>query len=182
MAPRSCSTGEMGNALASLIAIAGTLLGASATYVFQLRTSRQARRHAWEERLWQERLATYGAFADALTSYRYSQNDRWHRRREDPDGPTDVAARDVSFVRRASAKSALFRLQLVTTDLALNHLATQALDASWKIYSSADQAELNARRDQALSALEEFMNVASQQVLEAVARGQAQRASLYLSP
>ncbi|NUW38328.1 hypothetical protein HTZ77_44070 [Nonomuraea sp. SMC257] len=117
-----------------------------------------------------------------LTSYRYSQNDRWHRHREDPDGPADVVARDVSFVRRASAKSALFRLQLVTADPALNHLATQALDAPWRICSSADQPELNAGRDQALIALQEFMNAASQQVLDAAARGQAQRASLYLSP
>ncbi|NUW45378.1 hypothetical protein [Nonomuraea rhodomycinica] len=172
----------MGNALASLIAIAGTLLGASATYVFQLRTARQARRHAWDERLWQERLATYSAFADALTSYRYSQNDRWHRHKEDPDGPADVAARDVSFARRASANSALFRLQLVTADPALNHLAAQALDAAWRIYSSADQTELDAGRDQALIALQEFMNAASQQVLNAAARGQAQRASLHPSP
>ncbi|MFI6921778.1 hypothetical protein ACIBIZ_17655 [Nonomuraea spiralis] len=171
----------MGNALASLIAIAGTLLGASATHVFQLRTARQTRRHAWDERLWQERLTTYGAFADALTSYRYSQNDRWHRHREDPDGPTDVAARDISFARRASAKSALFRLQLVTADPMLNHLATQALDAAWRIYASEDQVELNTRRDNALSALEEFMNAASQQVLE-VGRGQAQRVSFHISP
>ncbi|MFI7691663.1 hypothetical protein ACIBQ6_21525 [Nonomuraea sp. NPDC049655] len=169
----------MGSALASLIAIAGTLLGASAAHVFQLRTARQTRRHAWDERLWQERLTTYGTFADALTSYRYSQNDRWHRHREDPDGPIDVAARDISFARRASAKSALFRLQLVTADPTLNHLATEALDAAWKIYSSEDQVELKARRDQALRALEEFMNAASQQVLE-VARGQVQRASLDL--
>ncbi|WP_051866511.1 hypothetical protein [Streptosporangium roseum] len=77
----------MESAITSLIAIAGTLLGVAASYVFQLRSARQARRFAREDRLWQERLMAYSAFAEAVTAFRKSQNDRWRQAQANPLGP-----------------------------------------------------------------------------------------------
>lgn len=64
----------MESVVTSLVAILGTLLGATTTYAFQIRTAKQARQSATEERLWQERLAAYSTFAGALTDFRKSQN------------------------------------------------------------------------------------------------------------
>ncbi|GAA2282386.1 hypothetical protein GCM10010149_28830 [Nonomuraea roseoviolacea subsp. roseoviolacea] len=57
----------MQSAITSLIAVVGTLLGATATYIFQARATKQARWEARDERLWQEQLAAYSAFAGAIT-------------------------------------------------------------------------------------------------------------------
>jgi hypothetical protein len=60
----------MGAALASVIAVAGTLLGSVVTHVLQRRTAGHAERFARDERLRQERLTVYSVFAEAVMAYR----------------------------------------------------------------------------------------------------------------
>jgi len=55
---------------ASIIAVAGTLLGSTTTYVFQRLTAGHAEEFARNEQLRQERLAAYSAYAGAITELR----------------------------------------------------------------------------------------------------------------
>ncbi|TXK35129.1 hypothetical protein [Nonomuraea sp. C10] len=154
----------MESVITSLVAIAGTLLGATATYVFQLRTARQARQSAREERLWQERLAAYSAFAGALTDFRKSQNDRWHREQEDPQSAAYLTARDDSYRQRANATAALFRLRLVTTNRELEELASLALRSTEEIHEAADEQDRTDRGRKARRALLDFTQAAAANV------------------
>src|SRR4051812_14137480 len=154
----------MANIMTSLIAILGTLLGATATYVFQMRAARQARQSAREERLWQERVAAYSAFAGALTDFRKSQNDRWHRKREDPQSAAYTAARDESYRQRANATAALFRLRLVTTNQKLDEMASLALQLTEEIHEATDEQDRTDRGRKARRALLDFAQAAAVQV------------------
>jgi hypothetical protein len=151
----------MESVVASLVAILGTLLGAAATYVFQLRTARQARQSAREERLWQERLAAYSTFAGALTDFRKSQNDRWHREQEDIQSAAYAAARDESYRQRANATAALFRLRLVTASQELDSLASLALKLTEGIHDATDAQDRIDRGRKARQALLKFSQAAA---------------------
>ncbi|MGR6915438.1 hypothetical protein ACU635_14430 [[Actinomadura] parvosata] len=152
----------MQSAITSLIAIAGTLLGAAATYVFQGRTAKQARLEARDERLWQEQLAAYSAYAGAITSYRASQSARWYRKREDPD--EYVSARGKALEERANAKAALFRLRLLNPDAELNRLAVEALEFTTAIHRAADEATRAEQAERSQLALLAFVEAASGQI------------------
>ena len=76
----------MNSIIASLAAILGVVLGSVLTYLFQARNARQAQESARDQRLWQERLTAYSEFAGVVTDFRRSENDRWHREQEDPQG------------------------------------------------------------------------------------------------
>lgn len=154
----------MQSAITSLIAIAGTLLGAAATYVFQARAARQARLEARDERLWQEQLAAYSAFAGAITAYRASQSARWYRKREDPSGSAYISARDESLGERANAKAALFRLRLLNPDAELSRLASEALEVTTAIHRAADEAARAEQAERSQLALLAFVEAASGQI------------------
>jgi hypothetical protein len=64
---RLWSTHPVSAVFASLIAVVGTLLGSLSTFLFQQRTAVRAEVAVREERLRQERLAAYSAFAAAVT-------------------------------------------------------------------------------------------------------------------
>lgn len=151
----------MESVVTSLVAIFGTLMGAAATYVFQLRTAKQARQSAREERLWQERLAAYSTFAGALTDFRKSQNDRWHREQEDPQSAAYSTVRDESYRQRANATAALFRLRLVTTNQELDDLASLALRLTEEIHDATDEEDRTARGRKARRALLDFAKAAA---------------------
>ncbi|GGO79223.1 hypothetical protein [Nonomuraea cavernae] len=156
----------MASAIPSIIAVAGTLLGVTITYVFQTRAARQARQAAREERLWQERLAAYSAFAGALTDFRKSQNDRWHREQEDPQSQAFIAARDESYQKRADATSALFRLRLVAANGTLSELASAALKLTEEIALAADEPDRRDLGRKARRALLNFTEAAAAHVRE----------------
>lgn len=156
----------MGSAITSIIAVVGTLLGATATYVFQARAARQARQAAREERLWQERLSAYSAFASALTDFRKSQNDRWHREQEDPKSEAFITARDESYLKRSEATAALFRLRLVAAEGALDELASAALKLTEEVHLAADEPDRRDRGRKARRALLDFTQAAATQVQE----------------
>ncbi|WP_051027586.1 hypothetical protein [Nocardia higoensis] len=79
--------------LTALIAVAGTLLGAIITHWFQRSAAERAAQHAVLERLRQDRLLAYSAFATAAMDYRRQQVDRWHSVRRDPSSEAIRAIR-----------------------------------------------------------------------------------------
>ncbi|RMI29323.1 hypothetical protein [Nocardia stercoris] len=67
--------------LTALIAVGGTLLGSIVTFGFQRLTADRTVRQGFRERLRQDRLSAYSAFAAVVMEYRHFENDRtgWHR-------------------------------------------------------------------------------------------------------
>ncbi|MEW1803471.1 hypothetical protein ACIGO7_26245 [Streptomyces virginiae] len=109
----------MDAALTGLVAVFATLAGSTLTFVFQRHIARRAERFTRDQQLWHERIATYSAFAAAVTDFRRSQNDRWHLERADPNSPQFIGARDESYQRRADSTAALCRVRLLCGDSAL---------------------------------------------------------------
>jgi hypothetical protein len=150
--------------LLGLIAVAGTLLGSVTTYLFQQRAQRRQDDGARRERLRQEQMAVFSAFAGLLTDFRRSQNDRWHRERDDPDGPLFREARDESYRLRAQVTSTIHRVELMSDDCELVALARAALEPATTIPEAADEEERGQRSDQARAAVDAFVRAASAHV------------------
>jgi FAD/FMN-containing dehydrogenase len=147
--------------IASLAALMGTRLGAVLTYVFQARNTRQAQEFAQVQQFRQEKLDACSSFAGALTNFRRSENDRWHRGQEDAESKLFLAARDESYQLRAAATAAMCRLQLVCADDKLSQLAERALHATEEIHYAANEDDRATRGKKARLALQDFLSNAS---------------------
>ncbi len=116
---------------------------------------------AAQQQLRSDRMAVYSDFAGALTEFRRSQQDRWHRGDEDRDGPAFVDARTEAYRLRGIALHALFRVQLVASGQALIDTAQGAYDMATDLHKASDRTELSTRSDQAREALERFVRFAA---------------------
>lgn len=63
--------------VASVVAVIGTLLGSGITHFFQSRAAERSEQFARAERLRQERIDAYCAYAGALLDYRRVLVHRW---------------------------------------------------------------------------------------------------------
>ncbi|MFC8917407.1 hypothetical protein ACGF5F_26155 [Streptomyces sp. NPDC047821] len=141
----------------ALIAVIGTLLGAVVTHFFQGRAAQRTAALARAEQLRQERISTYSAFADAVVEYRQAQNARWYRR----NGPHAEETRLESYDRRAAARQALVRVQLVCDDPATVELARSTFEVTHCMHEARDEAERERRSDEAVAALAAFIEAAA---------------------
>ncbi|MYT70787.1 MULTISPECIES: hypothetical protein [unclassified Streptomyces] len=143
----------------SVIAVLGTLLGASLSHLLQSRTTARSERFARGERLRQERIDAYCTFGGALANYRRGQMDYWYPRH---DGRTDDPA-DLHELRReaqrlrAGAMEAMFRVELLTDAPALPALARRAMDAVDRIPRAGDRDELEIARNASRTLIHEFI-------------------------
>jgi hypothetical protein len=151
--------------ITSLPAITGVVLGAVLTYLFQARNTRQAQEFARDQQFWQERLAAYSEFAGIVTDLRRSENDRWHREQEDPQGAPFISARDESYQLRAKATAAMCRVQLVGGNATLGQLAESALNDTTDVHMAADEDDRARRGEKARLALQDFLLAATDLVL-----------------
>ena len=158
------SANRVDSIIASLAAIIGVALGSVLTYLFQARNARQAQEFTRDQQLWQERLAAYSEFAGIITDFRRSENDRWHREREDPQGASFISARDESYQLRAKATAAMCRVQLIGRDTELSQLAERALEATTEVHMATDHDDRARRGEQARLALEDFLLAAARHV------------------
>jgi hypothetical protein len=140
--------------VASLIAVAGTLLGSSSTYWFQQKVAQQAEATARGERLRQDRLAACSEFAAAVTDLRNAMIAVWFRegRKDRTVADKDRVATDdrmtYAEVDRlgAVALGAKFRMLLVLDDPGLRELADDVFRRIDAIQYAADKAELETLR------------------------------------
>ncbi|MFJ2769446.1 hypothetical protein [Streptomyces sp. NPDC087300] len=149
----------------SLVAVVGTLAGATLTFLFQRHLVRQSERFARGQQLWQEKAAAYTMLIASLTDFRRSQNDRWHLEQDDPDGVDVVRAREESYQRRADATAAVCRVRLVCGDAALGQVAQDALDAATDVHLAMSEQDRAERGRAARLALEGFLAMAASQIL-----------------
>jgi hypothetical protein len=146
--------------LTSLIAVLGTLLGSTATHVFQQRTARRAELLARQERLRRERLDAYSGYAGLLVSFRQAMLHHWFCVHEDTDAEEEVALRRRSFETRSQAQHALFQVQLITDDGSLADLAAEAFRQIGKIDRARDRKDVTERRDLTQTLIGDFVNTA----------------------
>ncbi|MEV3991740.1 hypothetical protein AB0J57_22790 [Streptomyces sp. NPDC049837] len=141
----------------ALIAVIGTLLGAVVTHFFQGRAAQRAAALTRAEQLRQERISTYSAFADAVVEYRRAQNARWYRR----NGSHAESTRLESYERRAAARQALVRVQLVCDEAATVELARKAFEVTHCMHEAKDEDERTRRSEEAVEALTAFIEAAA---------------------
>ncbi|WP_371618187.1 hypothetical protein [Streptomyces sp. NBC_00454] len=142
--------------LASVVAVIGTLIGSWSTYAFQRRAAARTRAEAREERLRQERLSAYSAYAGAVTELKRAQITLWFRRRADPrDEETVLAAQLESDRLGAAAETTVFHLRLVAEDPVLRPFMTAISTTLGEIKHADDRRAviaIEARFEEAVGA------------------------------
>ncbi|MEV7387568.1 MULTISPECIES: hypothetical protein [unclassified Streptomyces] len=143
----------------SLIAVLGTLLGATLTHLFQQRTALRAEQFARGERLRRERIDAYCEFGGALANYRRGQMDYWFAKN---DGRS-VAEESLHELRReaqrlrAAAMEAMFRSELLTHSAQLDELGRQALKSVDRISDARSRADLGPARETSRALIYDFV-------------------------
>ncbi|RII16954.1 hypothetical protein DSC45_14420 [Streptomyces sp. YIM 130001] len=143
--------------IASAVAVAGTLLGSAVTLMVQRRIAEQAHRFARDERLRQERLDAYSAYAGALVDYRRSLVHLWFCLHGQPPPEDASGARIRTFELRSQAQEALFRAQMLTDDVALGGAAADVLDLVADLYKVESRALLDGRRSASRDAIQQLV-------------------------
>ncbi|MFJ3944443.1 hypothetical protein [Streptomyces griseoaurantiacus] len=134
--------------IASAIAVLGTLLGSGLTLAFQQRTTDKGHQFTRHERLRQERLDAYSAYAGALINYRRCLVHLWFCEREQPPHEDPGVVRVRAYDLRSNAQEALFRVQMLTDDEALSEAAEAVLADVTALPKTDSRTELDQRRVQ----------------------------------
>lgn len=140
----------------------GTLLGAGVTHAFQRRSIERTEQFTRAEKLRQERIDAYCAYAGALVNYRRILVDRWFSRTQNREESEETRFR--SYELRSEAQEALFRVQLLTGDDELVRLAAETLDQVADVHRTDDRAELGERRRVSRDAINSFVAAAKRHV------------------
>ncbi|MFD7206280.1 hypothetical protein [Streptomyces sp. NPDC059893] len=146
--------------IASAVAVLGTLLGSGITLIVQQRTTERGHRFTRDERLRQERLDAYSAYAGALVNYRRCLVHLWFCLHEQPPPEDAEEVRIRGYDLRSSAQEALFRAQMLTDDATLSHAAAEVLARVTVLYKTDTRAELDARRTDTRDAIQQLVMTA----------------------
>jgi hypothetical protein len=132
--------------IASAIAVLRTLLGSGLTLAFQQRTTDKGHEFTRHERLRQERLDAYSAYAGALINYRRCLVHLWFCEHEQPPHEDPGVVRVRAYDLRSNAQEALFRMQMLTDDEALSQAAEAVLADVTALPKTDSRTELDQRR------------------------------------
>ncbi|ATW49642.1 hypothetical protein [Streptomyces peucetius] len=132
--------------IASAIAVLGTLLGSGLTLALQQRTADKGHQFTRRERLRQERLDAYSAYAGALINYRRCLVHLWFCEHEQPPHEDPGVVRVRAYDLRSNAQEALFRVQMLTDDEALSQAAEAVLADVTTLPKTDSRTELDQRR------------------------------------
>ncbi|WNM35789.1 hypothetical protein RKE30_38260 [Streptomyces sp. Li-HN-5-11] len=136
----------MESIIASAVAVLGTLLGSGITLAFQQRTTDRSHQFTRREKLRQERLDAYSAYAGALVNYRRCLVHLWFCEHEQPPPEDPDAVRIRAYDLRSSAQEALFRVQMLTDDDRLSRAAEDVLADITELPKADARAELDEMR------------------------------------
>ena len=154
----------MNGVLTSVIAVVGTLSGASLTFQFARLTARRTEQVARAERLRQERITAYTDFAGAMTELRQALIALWFLQHKDPPDPGTWAAHTEADRLGAAADHARFKVRLLTGDRELLDLADAAFEPIGDLTGTADRAALRECEDRSQEILTRFIATASRQI------------------
>jgi type II secretory pathway pseudopilin PulG len=148
----------------AVIAVVGTLSGAAVTGFIQQRQTARAEERAKDERLRQERLASYLAFAQSISEFNAAQIERWIARTTRTDLTRDSdeyqQAREKTHRIGAVAEGALFRVQLAIDNEGLLILAREALSAAYFVEKAGELDDLDDRAEKARNSVNAFVTAA----------------------
>ncbi|MFF8024215.1 hypothetical protein ACFZDJ_24520 [Streptomyces sp. NPDC007896] len=148
--------------IASAIAVLGTLLGSGITLAFQQRTTDRSHRFARREKLRQERLDAYSAYAGTLINYRRCLVHLWFCEHEQPPPEDPDAVRIRAYDLRSSAQEALFRVQMLTDDETLSQAAEAVLADVTALAKTETRSRLDERRVQTRDDIGRLVRAAKQ--------------------
>jgi hypothetical protein len=132
--------------IASAIAVLGTLLGSALTLAFQRRTTDRNHEFTRREKLRQERLDAYAAYAGALVDYRRCLIHLWFCMYEQPPPEDPGAVRLRAYDLRSQAQEALFRALMLSDDDGLAQAAEDVLEELVKLPRAGSRTELDELR------------------------------------
>jgi hypothetical protein len=145
---------------ASVIAVAGTLLGGALTYFLQERGTRRRDDAVRAAEVRREMRAVCGAFLGALTAMRQHQFHRYGLRVAGAPEVERAAAERRALEARTAVTEALAALQLCTDDQAVLDHATRAVDVAFTLHRAADPEDMDHRAADARGAHDAFVAVA----------------------
>ncbi|CAL9515877.1 hypothetical protein SUDANB108_03761 [Streptomyces sp. enrichment culture] len=132
--------------IASGIAVLGTLLGSGITLAFQQRTTDRSHQFTRREKVRQERLDAYSAYAGALVNYRRCLVHLWFCEHEQPPPEDPDTVRIRAYDLRSHAQEALFRVQMLTDDETLSRSAENLLADVTALFKTDGRTELDEAR------------------------------------
>ncbi|MGW7022292.1 hypothetical protein ACWGGS_23535 [Streptomyces decoyicus] len=151
--------------VASVVAVIGTLLGSGITHFFQSRAAGRSEQFARAERLRQERIDAYCAYAGALLDYRRVLVHRWFVLHEegrcDEDSPE---LREEVYKTRYTAQEAMFRAQMVTDDAEILERSEQVMSTTTELHWARDQEALTALRTTTRQGIRDFIAATARHV------------------
>ncbi|MFC7306303.1 hypothetical protein ACFQVC_19025 [Streptomyces monticola] len=147
-------------AIASVIAVLGTLLGVAITQRFQRRALQRTEEFARREKMRQERLDAYSAYAGSLVNYRRSLVHRWFFEHEQRTDEEEVDVRRRAYDFRSQAQDALFRVEMLTDDEGLIAQARGAFERISLVHKAQGRDEMDARRDETRREIDDFVKAA----------------------
>ncbi|GFE22652.1 MULTISPECIES: hypothetical protein [Streptomyces] len=151
--------------MASVVAVVGTLLGSGITHVFQSRSADRSERFARAERLRQERIDAYCAYAGALLEYRRVLVHRWFVLHEDDRcGEDTPELREEVYKTRYSAQEAMFRAQMVSDDPEILDRSEQVMAATTELHWAPDREALTELRATTRQGIRDFIAATSRHV------------------
>ncbi len=157
----------MQGVLTAGVAVAGTLLGAVLTYLFQRRTLEKTQEVARREQLRQERLSAFEAFAATAMDLRRAERDRWNLRKEGREDAERREARQATYHLRTEAWAAFFRMKLISepgTDDRLMEQAEKVIEVASSVSKANNEEDYHARGALTRTVLDEFVKAASSRV------------------
>jgi hypothetical protein len=134
---------------ASLIAVAGTLLGSFTTYWFQQKAARRSEITARQEHLRQDQLTACSEFAAAVSDLRRAMTAVWFRKNRKHRQPADdeaAAEYHTAYAEAdrlgAVAETAKFRMLLIIDDAELSQLADAAGGRVGAVIAAREKTEI----------------------------------------
>ncbi|GAA0489047.1 hypothetical protein GCM10010361_62810 [Streptomyces olivaceiscleroticus] len=144
-----------------MVAVVGTLLGAGTTHLFQRRETERSHALAREEKLRQERIDAYCAYAGALLEYRRVLVHRWFVLHEGDElcGEDTPELREEQYKARRAAHEAMFRAQMVSDDAGVVELAEQLMADVTELHSVETRRSLTELRARTRQEIRDFVSL-----------------------
>lgn len=148
-----------------VFAIIGVVLGTVLTYVVQNRMASRAEDFVQRQRLRDERLDAYSAFAAGVMDARRAQINRWYQRRESQRGSQLYeSAKADSYHARTAARRDEYRVQLVAKDESTRVRAREVVESLGAIHKADTRADMEDRADVTRELIDRFVTEASAQL------------------
>ncbi|MGW0119015.1 hypothetical protein [Streptomyces sp. NPDC003327] len=148
--------------IASAIAVLGTLLGSGITLGVQRRTTERGHQFTRDEKLRQERLDAYTAYAAALINYRRCLVHLWFCTHEQPPPEAAEAVQIRAYDLRSKAQEALFRMQMLTDNDELSRKGESLLAEITAVHRTDIRSELDQRRTHTRDGIAHLVRAAKQ--------------------